>query len=125
MADRSEVEVLVNLPFFQNLFDQMMSPMLSSLDSYSADDVFPSEGSKESAVEAYRFIFDGMIEISADFYCEILTNSEVRELVVMYQSPVFLKLQVSMEQIMPKMLNWFEQNEERIDDLLEKANALA
>lgn len=125
MADKSEVEVLINLPFFQNLFEQMMLPMLQSLKSFTAEDAALVTDSDDSVREAYRFIFDGMMEVTADFYCEFLSNDEVRELVIMYQNPVFLKLQKSMEQVMPKMFAWFELHEEQIDELFEKIEALA
>lgn len=122
MADKLNVERLFTLPYFQQMFDQMVKPMADTLGQILCDDdgIDPRLIAKVTE-EAHRHIYQGMVELVMNLYVEVLSDEEVEFLREAYQHPAFLKLQNSMQSMMPMMVAWFEENQGLIQRSIERA----
>lgn len=113
MASEANVERLFALPYFKNMFDQMIKPMGDAVGQIlGVDEDVDPEIRARATTEAQQFTFQGMMGIVRNYYLESLTDAEVDYLCEAYQNPVFLKLQASASVMMPTMVAWFEENEE-------------
>lgn len=122
MADKLNVERLFTLPYFQQMFDQMVRPMADTMGQIlcADDDIDPRLIAKVTE-EAHRYIYQGMMELVMNLYIEVLSDEDVEFLREAYQHPAFLKLQNSMQSMMPMMVAWFEENQELIQRSIERA----
>lgn len=122
MADKMNVERLFTLPYFQQTFDQMVKPMADATGQVlcAQNDIDPKLLARATE-EAHKFIYQGMVELVMNLYVEVLSDEEVEFLREAYQHPTFLKLQNSMQSMMPMMVAWFEENQELIQRSIERA----
>lgn len=115
MADKLNVERLFSLPYFQQMFDQMIKPLNDSLGQiHCAEDGLDPELYARITEEANRYIYQGLTGIMMDFFVDVLTDEDVDFLRAAYQHPAFLKLQLNLQSTIPMMIAWFEDNQEII-----------
>ncbi len=115
MASEANVERLFALPYFQQMFDQMIKPMGEAVGQIlGVDEDVDPEIRARATTEAQQFTYRGMMGIVKSHYLEILSDEEVDYLIEAYQHPVFLKLLNSAKSVMPMMVTWFEENEEAL-----------
>ena len=113
MASKSNVERLFELPYFQQMLEKVGRPMadqLVQLISADDEDEVNPQLLEKAIKQAYTRIFNGMFEITADLYAEVLTDEEVGHLREICQHPTILKLQDIGPKMIPRLQDWMEKN---------------
>ncbi len=123
MADKQNVERLFMLPYFQQMYEQTVKPMTDMMGQilYANTDVDPRLVGKVTEEMTNQYIYQEMMRHMMDLYVEFLTDEEVEFLREAYQHPAFLKLQISMLSLMPRVVSWFEENQEIIQSSIKRA----
>lgn len=121
MASRDAVEALFELPFFAQIMPQLVQPMYAAIAQHVTDDEEEAARFLAGANEVNTKVYEGMIKLCKDFYVEVLSDEEVAVMVEVYQNPAFMKLMALMPTVMPRMIDWFEENGEELERLYDEA----
>jgi len=125
MANRAKVQALMQLPYYQNVFEQMAKPlgeagMRMTANMLGEDDIDIDDLAKANE-PTFQFILDGMLQLTEDTYTEELSDQEVDALTKIVQDPVMLKLLDLTSKTTPRMVAWFEENGATIERMAEEA----
>jgi len=125
MADRNKVRALMQLPYYENLFEQMAKPLSEAGMRVTAtmlgDDYTDIDALAKANEQTLQFIMDGVMSLTVDIYVEELSDADIDALALIVQDPVMLKLLDLTSQTAPRMVAWFEENAETIERMATEA----
>mgnify|MGYP001135936346 CR=1 FL=1 len=114
MASKAKVAELFELPYFKQMIPQYVQPMMAAYAEIATDSAEEAAEYLAATEAVSEKVFTGMLAMVRGFYEEVMTDEEVAVMIDIYQNPAFMKLMEMMPKMMPRMVDWFEENEEML-----------